>query len=176
MSSPAPPISPNRLALGRLGREEKSLDRTRYCRAPGSWPAWRHGSLRHSFSRPLRHFAFQLARASAALVSSFRRVRCGGRLSYPRAAKARKSSRDYPGAMPNDGDMRIDNQPLVRVTAGWEPQRKLRASGRERASIFREKRVQIEQNFAGDLPAFCLLSSVSCILTSAPVWRISPRQ
>jgi hypothetical protein len=36
--------------------------------------------------------------------------------------------------MHDEGDMRIGNQPLVRVTAGWEPQRKLRASGRERAS------------------------------------------
>ncbi len=42
---------------------------------PGPWPlpACTHLPSPVSFSRPFRHFALQLARASAALVSSFRR-------------------------------------------------------------------------------------------------------
>jgi hypothetical protein len=70
--------------------------------------------------------------------------------------------------MPNDGDMRIDNRPW----SGLQPAGSRSVSCVHPAGsalpFFKEKRVQIEQNFAGDLPAFCLLSSDFCILSYRP--------
>jgi hypothetical protein len=86
-------------------------------------------------------------------------IKSAGATVVFRAAKARKSSRDYPGAMLHEGDCRS----IIGPWSGLQP-----AGSRSESCVhlagsalpfFKRKEVQIERNFAALTSVFCLLYS-----------------